>query len=415
MNKSRLREFSPITLILGFALTLRLWRLNQPKGYIFDEIYYAKNAASLINDGVELNAQGDAEFVVHPPLGKWLIGLGIKVFGNNEFGWRISAALVGSASVLLIFMITKSLFNSLFLSNTAAALMSLDGLHLVMSRVALLDIFLMFYILLAFYLILQNNLWLSGVVIGVAGATKWSAFFLIPLLILLTINFSKFHWRILVKRIAQYILTPLGIYFISWSGWIFNSKGWGRDSGSNLFSSLWNYHREIITFHRELTEAHAYAANPWNWLVLGRPTSFYYQTPTNCGASSCSQEILAIGTPMLWWVGVFAIAITFGFFISKPDRISAFVLAGVAGTYLPWFFIQDRTTFYFYSISILPFLILSVINLMNWALNKGLDRRYLYGYLILVGVNFIYFLPILIGLEIPYSDWIDRMWLPSWI
>ena len=415
MNKSRLREFAPITLILGFALTLRLWRLNQPKGYIFDEIYYAKNAASLINDGVELNAQGDAEFVVHPPLGKWLIGLGIRAFGDNEFGWRISAALVGSASVLLIFMITKSLFNSLFLSNTAAALMSLDGLHLVMSRVALLDIFLMFFILLAFYLILQNNLWLSGVVIGVAGATKWSAFFLIPLLILLTINFSKFHWSTLVKRIAQYILTPLGIYFISWSGWIFNSKGWGRDSGSNLFSSLWNYHREIITFHRELTEAHAYAANPWSWLVLGRPTSFYYQTPTNCGASSCSQEILAIGTPMLWWVGVFAIAITFGFFMSKPDRISAFVLAGIAGTYLPWFFIQDRTTFYFYSISILPFLILSVINLMNWALNKGLDRRYLYGYLVLVGVNFIYFLPILVGLEIPYSDWINRMWLPSWI
>ena len=415
MNKSRLREFAPITLILGFALTLRLWRLNQPKGYIFDEIYYAKNAASLINDGVELNAQGDAEFVVHPPLGKWLIGLGIKAFGDNEFGWRISAALVGSASVLLIFMITKSLFNSLFLSNTAAALMSLDGLHLVMSRVALLDIFLMFFILLAFYLILQNNLWLSGVVIGVAGATKWSAFFLIPLLILLTINFSKFHWSTLVRRIGQYILTPLGIYFISWSGWIFNSKGWGRDSGSNLFSSLWNYHREIITFHRELTETHAYAANPWSWLVLGRPTSFYYQTPTNCGASSCSQEILAIGTPMLWWVGVFAIAITFGFFISKPDRISAFVLVGIAGTYLPWFFIQDRTTFYFYSISILPFLILSVINLMNWALNKGLDRRYLYGYLVLVGVNFIYFLPILVGLEIPYSDWINRMWLPSWI
>ena len=228
MNKSRLREFAPITLILGFALTLRLWRLNQPKGYIFDEIYYAKNAASLVNDGVELNAQGDAEFVVHPPLGKWLIGLGIKAFGDNEFGWRISAALVGSATVLLIFMITKSLFNSLFLSNTAAALMSLDGLHLVMSRVALLDIFLMFFILLAFYLVLQNNLWLSGVVIGVAGATKWSAFFLIPLLILLTINFSKFHCSTLVMRIGQYILTPLGIYFISWSGWIFNSKGWGQ-------------------------------------------------------------------------------------------------------------------------------------------------------------------------------------------
>jgi dolichyl-phosphate-mannose--protein O-mannosyl transferase len=415
MNKSRLREFAPITLILGFALTLRLWRLNQPKGYIFDEIYYAKNAASLISDGVELNAQGEAEFVVHPPLGKWLIGLGIKAFGDNEFGWRISAALVGTASVFLIYKITQKLFNSLLLSNTAAALMSLDGLHLVMSRVALLDIFLMFFILLTFYLILINNFWLSGVVIGMAGATKWSAFFLIPLLILLTLNFGKLNWSSLAERIGQYILAPIGIYFISWSGWIFSSSGWDRQSGTNLFSSLWNYHLEIMNFHRDLTEEHAYAANPWSWLVLGRPTSFYYETPTSCGAPSCSQEILAIGTPALWWLGVFAIAITFGFFISKPNKVSAFILAGIAGTYLPWFLIQDRTTFYFYSISILPFLILAVINLMNWAVGKGLDRRYLYGYLILVGVNFLYFLPILIGIEIPYSQWLNRMWLPSWI
>jgi dolichyl-phosphate-mannose--protein O-mannosyl transferase len=303
----------------------------------------------------------------------------------------------------------------LFLSNTAAALMSLDGLHLVMSRVALLDIFLMFFILLAFYLILRNNFWLSGVAIGFAGATKWSAFFLIPFLILLTISFSKFHWGTLVRRIGQYILAPIGIYFISWSGWIFNSKGWGREFGSNPFDSLWIYHRDITSFHRGLTEEHAYAANPWSWLILGRPTPFYYETPANCGASTCSQEILALGTPALWWVGAFAIAITFGFFVFKPDQISAFILAGIAGTYLPWFFIQDRITFYFYSISILPFLILSVINIMNWALNKGLNRRYLYGYLLLVGINFTYFLPIFIGLEIPYSDWIDRMWLPSWI
>ena len=64
MNKSRLREFAPITLILGFALTLRLWRLNQPKGYIFDEIYYAKNAASLVNDWVEIKDR-DAVCVPH--------------------------------------------------------------------------------------------------------------------------------------------------------------------------------------------------------------------------------------------------------------------------------------------------------------------------------------------------------------
>jgi dolichyl-phosphate-mannose-protein mannosyltransferase len=412
---TRFRHLAPISIIIGFALTLRLWRLNLPKGYIFDEVYYAKNAASLITDGVELNEQGESEFVVHPPLGKWLIGIGIKLFGNNEFGWRVIAALVGSASVLLIYLIVQRLFNSLFLSNTAAALFALDGLHLVMSRVALLDIFLMFFILLSFYLILRNDLWLSGVVIGLAAATKWSAVFVIPFLILLTVNIGGANFATWGKRFSQFVLTPMGIYLLSWSGWIISSKGWARDSGSNLFSSLWNYHVEIMNFHRGLTEQHTYAANPWSWLVLGRPTSFYYETPKNCGAQSCSQEILAIGTPILWWAGIFAIAITVGLFIVNRDRVSAFILAGIAGTYLPWFFIQNRTTFYFYAIAIFPFIVLALINVFNWALNNQINRKLIYGFVITVGINFIYFLPIFIGINIPYVDWLARMWLPSWI
>ena len=415
MSITRFRHLAPISIIIGFALTLRLWRLNLPKGYIFDEVYYAKNAASLITDGVELNEQGEAEFVVHPPVGKWLIGIGIKLFGNNEFGWRIIAAIVGSASVLLIYLIVQRLFNSLFLSNIAAALFALDGLHLVMSRVALLDIFLMFFIMLAFYLILRDNLWLSGVVIGFAAATKWSAVFVIPFLILLTVNIGRANFVTWSKRFYQFVLTPIGIYLLSWSGWFISAKGWARDSGSNIFSSLWNYHVEIMNFHRGLTEQHTYAANPWSWLVLGRPTSFYYETPKNCGAQSCSQEILAIGTPILWWAGIFAIAITVGLFIVNRDRISAYILAGIAGTYLPWFFIQNRTTFYFYAIAIFPFIVLSLINVFNWALINQKNRKFIYGFVIAVGINFIYFMPIFIGINIPYVDWLARMWLPSWI
>jgi len=412
---TRFRHLAPISIIVGFALALRLWRLNLPKGYIFDEVYYAKNAASLITDGVELNEQGAAEFVVHPPLGKWLIGIGIKLFGNNEFGWRVIAAIVGSASVLLIYLIVQRLFNSLFLSNIAAALFALDGLHLVMSRVALLDIFLMFFIMLTFYLILRDNLWLSGVVIGFAAATKWSAVFVIPFLILLTVNIGRANFVTWSKRFYQFVLTPIGIYLLSWSGWFISAKGWARDSGSNLFSSLWNYHVEIMSFHRGLTEQHTYAANPWSWLVLGRPTSFYYESTKNCGAQSGSQEILAIGTPILWWAGIFAIAITVGLFIVNRDRISAYILAGIAGTYLPWFFIQNRTTFYFYAIAIFPFIVLSLINVFNWALINQKNRKFIYGLVIAVGINFVYFMPIFIGINIPYVDWLARMWLPSWI
>ena len=415
MSMNRLLRAWPIAAILTFALSIRLWRLSLPTGYIFDEVYYAKNANSLLSSAVELDAQGQAEFVVHPPFGKWLIAIGIRLFGNEEFGWRFASAIFGTLSILLIYLIVKKLFNSEFLSITAALLMAFDGLNLVMSRVALLDIFLMFFILLSIYFLIINNLWLSGSAIGLALSIKWSAAFLIPLVILFVVVYNKVTFRNLFKVISQFTLLPISIYFASWSGWIFSSQGWARQSESNVFASLWNYHLQILDFHQGLDDKHAYQANPWSWLVLGRPTSFYYESPSDCGAEKCAQEILAIGTPLLWWISIFAVAITFGFLVTKLERAAAIILLGFAGTYLPWFFIQSRTTFYFYSISILPFLILALIYCFNQLLNSAIYKKYITSFVILVAINFIYFLPIYLGISIPYSQWLSRMWFESWI
>ena len=415
MSMDRLLRAWPIAAILTFALSIRLWRLSLPTGYIFDEVYYAKNANSLLSSAVELDAQGQAEFVVHPPFGKWLIAIGIRFFGNEEFGWRFASAIFGTLSILLIYLIVKKLFNSEFLSITAALLMAFDGLNLVMSRVALLDIFLMFFILLSIYFLITNNLWLSGSTIGLAISIKWSAAFLIPLVILFVVIYNKVTFRNLYKVVSQFTLLPITIYFASWSGWIFSSQGWARQSESNVFASLWNYHLQILDFHQGLDDKHAYQANPWSWLVLGRPTSFYYESPSDCGAEKCAQEILAIGTPLLWWISIFAVAITFGFLVTKLERAAAIILLGFAGTYLPWFFIQSRTTFYFYSISILPFLILALIYCFNQLLNIANYKKYIISFVILVAINFIYFLPIYLGISIPYSQWLSRMWFESWI
>ena len=415
MSMDRLLRAWPIAAILTFALSIRLWRLSLPTGYIFDEVYYAKNANSLLSSAVELDAQGQAEFVVHPPFGKWLIAIGIRFFGNEEFGWRFTSAIFGTLSILLFYLIVKKLFNSEFLSITAALLMAFDGLNLVMSRVALLDIFLMFFILLSIYFLIINNLWLSGSAIGLALSIKWSAAFLIPLVILFVVVYNKVTFRNLYKVVSQFTLLPISIYFASWSGWIFSSQGWARQSESNVFALLWNYHLQILDFHQGLDDKHAYQANPWSWLVLGRPTSFYYESPSDCGAEKCAQEILAIGTPLLWWISIFAVAITFGFLVTKLERAAAIILLGFAGTYLPWFFIQSRTTFYFYSISILPFLILALIYCFNQLLNIANYKKYIISFVILVAINFIYFLPIYLGISIPYSQWLSRMWFESWI
>ena len=424
MRMKQARAYLPITIITAFGLLLRLWNLNKPKGYIFDEIYYAKNANSLITNGVELNSANQAEFVVHPPLGKWLIGIGIKLFGNNEFGWRISAAIIGTASIILIYLVALKLFDSILLASLASAFLALDGLNLVMSRVALLDIFLMFFVLLAAYFLLSNQYWLSAISIGAATGVKWSGAYLIPIFLLISINFVRSGLiKQLVIRFTQFILTPILIYLTTWLGWIFTDKGWDRNWAQSqsdsfipdLVRNLWHYHSEILNFHTGLNDKHSYSANPWSWLILGRPTSFYYQTPTNCGATSCAQEILAIGTPLLWWAATISLAVTFGFWLKQRDQISSFILTGVAVTYLPWFFFQNRTMFSFYAVTISPFLILALVYMISKLMQSGVKRELIYIFVFVIFVNFIYFLPIFTGLEIPYAAWLNRMWLPSWI
>lgn len=153
-----------VTLLAGL---LRFWNLGSPKAVIFDETYYAKDAWALFHRGYEVNwaknandlilqrdghvtVPSDAAYVVHPPIGKYVIGLGEWMFGFNPFGWRFMTALLGTLSVLLLCRIGRRLFRSTFLGCLAGTLMAVDGLHFVMSRTSLLDGVLMFFVLAAF-------------------------------------------------------------------------------------------------------------------------------------------------------------------------------------------------------------------------------------------------------------------------
>jgi dolichyl-phosphate-mannose--protein O-mannosyl transferase len=377
-------------------------------------VYYVDGARDFLASGVELD-KGSAEFIVHPPVGKWAIAAGIKVFGDDPFGWRFSAALVGLLSIVLIFFITRKLFNSYFLSITAATLMSLDGLHLVMSRTALLDIFLSFFILLAFYFLITDRLWLAGIVMGLALGTKWSAVYVLAALgIYLLLRDKKF-----LLTPIQFGVVPFFVYLSSWTGWFISNEGWSRNHSSNPLISWIHYHREMLNFHTGLTTEHSYEASAWNWLILGRPTSFFYATPKNCDSESCSQEVLAIGTPFLWWAGVISIFIAIGYFIYRRERDAGLILMFLLASYLPWLAFPERTTFYFYSIAFEPFLILVIIYVIAKALEtpelQGERKKYVMAGVGLIALCFAYFFPLFVGGVMTYEDWYSRMWFTSWI
>jgi len=416
---------------LGFGalgLILRLWNLASPKGKIFDEVYYATNAQSLLQNGVEIDSKsGLAQFIVHPPTGKWLIAIGIKLFGYNEFGWRFAAALIGSLSIVLMYFTAKKLFSNQLLSVFAAALISMDGLHLVHSRIALLDIFLLFFIQIAVLALLHQKYWLCAIGLGLATSVKWSGLYVLIAFALLALimDYRKHRYlgsenpirQMVTKnflfRFLQFGITPALIYVSSWVGWFLTGNGWDRNWSANPLRSLWHYHAEILNFHTKLSEPHPYDANPWSWLIQGRPTSFFYETPKNCGGASCSQEILALGTPILWWLATIALFITIGFWVSKREWQAEILLVVIGASYLPWFAIQDRTMFSFYAIAFEPFILLTLVYVLSKALKNQRQIAISIGAIVLV--NFLYFLPIFLGLPITYNSWQDRMWLPSWI
>jgi len=488
-----------VTLIAGL---LRFIRLGQPDstlsdkgqfvgpGQIFDEVYYACDARSLITFGVEhkapdsmgtsnfCNLTGDPSFVVHPPLGKWLIGIGEQIFGFNSFGWRFAAAVFGTLTVLLVVRIGRRMLGSTLLGGLAGLLLAVDGLHFVQSRVAMVDIFLCFWVLAAFGALvidrdklrerlargsdeevasggyLGRRPWrlVAGLCMGAGLATKWSALFPVLVMLVLTVFWEagarrtagvRAPWRTTLRRttvptVAVLVLLPVAVYVVSWTGWFATTGGYdrmwahGRTTSYGFIPeamrSWWHYQYEAFHFHDTLMKSHPYQSHPLTWPFLGRPVSYYYPAGISegeygCQVASCSREVLAIGTPALWWM---MIPLAFGLaarWVSRRDWRAAALLLLMSVSVLAWIpsDLQSRTMFLFYALPSVPFLCLGLALVAGWLLGAAGTRRRTVAsagvgvYTSLVVSNFIYLYPVLAAVTIPYAEWYHRMWFRSWI
>ncbi|NUT27539.1 MAG: phospholipid carrier-dependent glycosyltransferase [Streptomyces sp.] len=500
-----------VTLLAG---VLRFWHLGSPRKVIFDETYYAKDAWAIVHRGFEVgwdkNANDlvlklgdqvplptDAAYVVHPPVGKYVIGLGELMFGFNPFGWRFMTALLGTLAVLMLCRIGRRIFRSTFLGCLAGTLMAVDGLAFVMARTSLLDGVLMFFVLAAFgCLVLDRDRaraklaaalpadadgrvrpdahiaetlglgwrpyrWLAGLMLGLAIGTKWNGLYFLAAFGLMTVLWDVGARRVAGARhpytamlkhdlgLAFLATVPVAIltYIVSWTGWILSptdgTGGYYRDwasangrssSWSWLFPdwwlSLWHYEHQVYEFHVGLSSPHTYQSNPWSWIVDGRPVSYFYESPLpgkdGCpvdAGEKCAREVLAIGTPLLWWVAAFAVLYVLWRWLFRRDWRAGAIACGVVAGYLPWFLYQERTIFFFYAVVFLPFLCLAVAMLLGAIIgppNSG-DTRRVAGatgagvLVLLIAWNFIYFWPIYTGTAIPVDQWRSRMWLDTWV
>lgn len=474
-------------LVALLAGVLRFVRLDLPdngatSGKIFDEVYYACDALNLLRFGVEHATEsgeglagqclptGSGSFVVHPPLGKWAIALGIQLFGEGPFGWRSMAAVAGTLTVLLVVRAGRRMTGSTLLGCLAGLLVALDGLHLVQSRVAMLDVFLVLWTTAAFGCLLLDRdafrarlaagtsgvrWWrlTAGLCLGAAVATKWSGLYYLAVLGLLTVA-----WEVGARRTAgtpapfretvrrstlplagALVLVPLAGYLLSWTGWFVTDLGYDRQWAQenpglplvpDALRSLWHYHQQILSFHAGLSAPHPYASHPVGWLLLARPISYYYPAGVTvgdygCTVESCAREVLAIGNPVLWWGTLPVLVALLWLWVSRRDWRAAALLALVAAAIVPWVRddLDQRTMFLFYALPAVPFMALGAALVAGWLLGgrEASAARRAWGavvvgtYTALAVAAFAYFYPVLAAVTIPLSQWQDRMWFPSWV
>jgi dolichyl-phosphate-mannose--protein O-mannosyl transferase len=375
----------------------------------------------------------------------------------------------------------------------AGLLVALDGLELVLSRTAILDIFVMFWVLAAFGLLVIDRdktiarlqdaaaaggpqdlagpklgiRWLriaAGACLGAACASKWTGIYF-----LIAFAGLAVAWDMGARRAAGYpdwlagglrsdvkwlpawfAAIPAAVYTASWSGWFATSDGydrnWAASAGNHTpiwstIDSWYQYNHWMLQFGLGLHSFQSYKSNPLGWLALSRPISFYW---CENGTKGCAMpkgqvaEVLAIGTPLLWWGGGLALLfclvwwltnlvgdLAFGRLPRRDWRAGA-VLLGVAAGWLPWiwFYLHDnRTEFYYYAVAFLPFLAIAItlcIGLIIGPARAAPPRRALGAvgvgaYLLAVLLNLAYLYPILTAEVIPYSSWLSRMWFHSWI
>jgi dolichyl-phosphate-mannose-protein mannosyltransferase len=435
--------------VTGMAAALRLWGLSSPAELVFDELFYAQNACLL---AAAPDVCGIAEPLsnAHPPLGQWLIAAGIAVMGYDSFGWRMVAAAVGTATVALTYVLARLVLRgtspraAAMGSAIAAGLLALDVLHLVMSRVAMLDVFLVFFVVAAFLAIaldmsrpprrgrggigqwLFGRSWrlMAGVLIGAAVAVKWSGLYsglgIIGLVVAWEVVARRWDtsgaersWgrAVVVAFRDEWLrttvllgLVPLLVYLATYVGVAQGSLlavPWRE--GSWLFDVA-HHQVAMARFHFGLEGQHPYESPSWSWFLLKRPVAFFFE------GDQTYREIVALGSPVAWGLALAGLAWLAASWIRGNRTVgAAAVLIGALSAYLPWLILGFARSqiFVWYVLPAIPFMYIAVgMAAVRW---RARARVALAVGLALTVASFLFFWPLATAADLSPADWRLRM------
>jgi dolichyl-phosphate-mannose-protein mannosyltransferase len=456
-----------LIVIAAFAFVTRVWRVDQPPTYIFDEVYHAVTAKLIAhNDYREPNTAIDW---LHPPIAKYTQALSMLAWGENAFGWRFSSVVAGTLVVIMTGWVSYQLFRQPTLSWLAASLAAFDGLLLAQSRIAMNDIHVTLMILITISLYLwvrpvgDHNLatspktkwpqlilkWLAvGVAAGVTAGTKWSGVFVIGV-----IGLREAWWflstiidsnkprhellglgRLVALKLVMLLLIPALTYVACYTMFFTQGRNWAD------FREL---HRQIWVYQTTLKATHSFQSRPYQWWLNLRPVWLYveygpgysYTEATSLRSAQYAgtiTNIYAQGNPALFWLGDIALLVTMvAIYLGLKDQTKLskgqfqevqtliFLIITYFLVWLPWQQ-SPRIMFFYHYATAVPWLCMILAFWLNRVLISqrwnNSEKSLLVGLpFAVIATAFILWYPNWTGLPVS-SWWANQVYfaLPSW-
>lgn len=399
--------------------------ISQLNSTYFDEIYHGRT-------GYEMLHELPVYETTHPPLGKDFIMLGIAIFGMTGFGWRVAGALFGAGMVPVMYALARRLTRKPSLAALAALLFSLDFMRFSQSRMATIDVYVTFFILLAAYFmvwycqsVLEKGversvlpMALCGLAFGLGCASKWTGIYAGAGLAVLYFGVLYARWRqkqqgfgreaavTLCGGVVFFVAVPLAVYLLSYLPY------WWRDPGFSL-ADWWACQTYMFSYHSGLNATHSFESRWYTWPLMLRPVWYYMGSGLPEGVYA---SIAGFGSPVVWWGG-FAAMLALGWrqLCGRGSRRGAALCILFLAQLLPWVLVARCTFLYHY----FPSVGFTLLALVLWVgrLQKRdavLARRVGIGLLAVAAVLFLWFYPVLAGVPVPRAWAASLKWLPSW-
>lgn len=423
---------------------LRPERATFREGTYFDEIYHARTAYEFIH-GLHTYEW------THPPLGKIIMSLGIRMFGMNPFGWRIIGTFLGILMVPIMYAFGKRFFKLTWMATFLTILFTFDFMHFAQTRIATIDVFVTFFIILMYYFMYQYTqmsfydtkltktwipLGLCGISMGLGIASKWTGIYAGAGLAIIFFwhlykrfreyqyalkhtkgetngikhsyivhHFREYTIKTILFCMVFFVVIPLIIYILSYIPF--------EDSrGTGLIETIIHNQEAMFNYHKGVTSEHPYSSTWYQWPIMYRPI-WYYSGHIN---DTISEGISAFGNPLVWWTGIPAFCYLVYLMWKQKDKKAGFLVIGYLAQYVPWFFVT-RVIFIYHYFPSVPFVAMMVAYSVYKLVKKWPKLRIgVWVYAIAAIGLFLLFYPVLSGQPIDKNFVFQFLrWFDSWV